>query len=134
MSGVTFPLIAEGAHNGSSLVGLAPPDGGGYSTTELENFVPQSETRWARMFRQVTYVISVLGTTGTAPTSWSLSARFEQFLAHTQGYQYQFPIWAPLQVEQIERCIAEGVGWYGAISSCDTHQLRDHRQRGHPRR
>lgn len=113
MSGIVYPLIAEGAHNGGQLVGLAPPDGGGYSVTELENYVPQCETRWARMFSQVTYVVSVVGTTGTAPTSWSLGARFEQHIAHTQGYQYQMPTWAPLQREQVERCIAEGVGWYG---------------------
>lgn len=113
MSGVTYILIGEGAHNGVAIAGLAAPDGSGYSTTELENYVPQCETRWARMFRKVTYAVSVIGATGTAPTSWTLAARFEQLLAHTQGYQYQFPTWVPLQTEQVERCIAEGVGWYG---------------------
>jgi hypothetical protein len=112
--GHTFILIAEGARDnaGTSLVGLRP-DVSGYSETPLENFLPQCDTLWHKMFRQVTYTLSVIGTTGTAPTSWSLGARFEQRLSHTLGYQNQFPTWAPLSRRQLGTCLAEGIGWGG---------------------
>lgn len=111
--GIDFPLIAEGAHtNGGALMGLRP-DVSGYSETLLENFLPPCDTLWHKMFRQVCYTISVVGTTGTAPTSWSLGARFEQYVPHTIGYQRQFPTWAPLSRRQLDRCIEEGVGWGG---------------------
>lgn len=119
VSGVLYPLIAEGAHDtaGTTLLGLAPDDVNGFGTGEFENALPPCATRWDRMFSKVTYTISVLGTSGTAPTSWSLAARFEQHLAHTQGYQYQFGAWAPLQDEQLAMCIAEGVGFYCPTST-----------------
>lgn len=117
MSGVSYVLIAEGAHDSSNnLIGIAP-DSGGYATGEFENALPPCGTRWDRMFRQVTYTISVLGTSGTAPSSWSLAARFEQHLAHTQGYQNQFGSWGPLQDEQLAKCVLEGVGFYCATST-----------------
>ncbi len=114
MSGHDFILIAEGARNnaGSALVGLRP-DVSGYSETPLENYLPQCDTLWHKMFRQVTYTISVIGTTGTAPSSWSLGARFEQYIPHTLGYQRQFPTWAPLSRRQLATCVAEGIGWGG---------------------
>lgn len=117
MSGIDYPLIAEGAHYPSALMGLRPSDGSGNSTTLLENWIPQCDTKWHKMFRELTFVVSVVGTTGTAPSAWSLGARFETMLHHTVGYQYQFPIWTPLQPEQIEECVAEGVGWYGGTNA-----------------
>lgn len=112
MTGVTFPLIAEGQHLSTALVGLRP-DVTGYSETAEENYLPRCETLWHKMFRQVTYTISVIGTTGTAPSSWSLGARFEQFLPHTQQYGYTLPTWAPLSRSQLAKAIDEGVGWGG---------------------
>lgn len=125
--GITYPLIAEGAHSGSALVGLRP-DVSGYSETLLENFLPACDTLWHKMFAKVTYTISVIGTTGTAPSSWSLGARFEQYVPHTLGYQNEFPTWAPLSRAQLAACIAEGVGWgdetdpaaFGVIASSTT--------------
>lgn len=114
--GITYPLIAEGAHNSSNvLIGLRP-DVSGYSETGLENFIPFSDTLWHTMFEKVTYTISVVGTTGTAPTSWSLGARFEQYVPHTIGYQRQFPTWAPLSRAQLGTCIEERIGWGGETS------------------
>lgn len=110
MSGVTFPLIAEGQHLSTALVGLRP-NVGGYSETAEENYLPRCETLWHKMFRQVTYTISVIGTTGTAPTSWSLGARFTQYLPHTQQYVNQLPTWAPLTRHQLASSISEGVSW-----------------------
>lgn len=111
--GITFPLIAEGAHtSGGALMGLRP-DVGGYSETALENFLPQCDTLWHTMFERVTYTISVIGTTGTAPTSWELRGRFEHYVPNTIGYQRQFPTWAPLSRSQLESCIDEGIGWGG---------------------
>lgn len=118
MSGVLYPLIAEGAHDssGTTLIGIAA-DGSGNTTGEFENALPPCGTRWDRMFSKVVYTISVLGTSGTTPTSWSLGARFEQHLAHTQGYQFQFGTWAPLQDEQLAACVQEGVGFYCPTST-----------------
>lgn len=112
MSGVLFPLIAEGQHLGASLVGLRP-DVAGYSETAEENYFPRCETLWHKMFRRVTYTVSVIGTTGTAPSSWSLGARFEQFVPHTQQYGYALPAWAPLSRQQLAQAIEEGCGWGG---------------------
>lgn len=111
MSGVNFMLIAEGAHDGGgNVIGLRP-DVAGFSVTPEENFFPRCETLWHKMFRQVTYQVSVIGTTGTAPTSWSLGARFEQYIPHTQGYANEMWGWAPIDRPQLVSCIAEGVGW-----------------------
>lgn len=112
MSGVTYPLIAEGQFNNAqnALVGLRP-DVEGMSTTPEENYFPRCETLWHKMFRQVTYTVSVVGTTGTAPSAWSLGARFEQLVNHTSQYRDMYPAWAPLSALQLEACIAEGTGW-----------------------
>lgn len=106
VDGANASLLPSGSVSGIVL-------GGGYSNTALENWVPQVETKWHTQYDRVTYVLSVIGTTGTAPSSWSLGARFEQFLAHTEGFQDEYPSWGPLQDEQLATCIAEGVGWYG---------------------
>jgi hypothetical protein len=112
MSGVVFPLVAEGQHLSSALVGLRP-DVSGYSETAEEIYIPRCETLWHKQFRRVTYSISVFGTTGTAPTSWSLGARLEQFIPHTQQYGYALPTWAPLTAKQLEACVLEGEGFGG---------------------
>lgn len=113
MSGVVFPLIAEGQHTATNVIAGLRPDVTGYSETPEENYFPRCETLWHKMFRQVTYSVSVIGTTGTAPTSWSLGARFEQFVPHTTQYSYALPVWAPLSREQLAKCIEEGIGWGG---------------------
>ena len=113
-AGTSFQLVDAA---GTALLPLATVAGitlkGGYSITELENRIPQVEAKFHDDYTFVKYVISVVGTIGTPPTSWSLGARFEQRVEHTQGFQFQFPIWAPLQPEQISAHVVEGVNWYG---------------------
>lgn len=115
MSGVLYQLISEGAHKSGALLGFRPDDGSGYSTTLLQNYVPQCENRFHTMFDRVIYTISVVGTAGTAPTAWSIGGRFEQYIQHTVGYQNQFPTWAPLSISQMETCIQEGEGFGGEV-------------------
>lgn len=125
MSGVTYPLIAEGAHKSGALVGLRPDTtADGKSETQYPNYVPAVDSKLHKMYRRLTFTVSVIGTTGTAPTSWSLGARFEKAISHTTAYWNEFPTWAPFELMQIESAIAEGdcfgsvdpVGW-GIIAS-----------------
>ena len=109
MSGVTFPILGESAHKSGALIGLRPDTSGdGKSDSLYPNYVPMNDNRLHKMFRRLTFVVSVIGTTGTAPSSWSLAGRFEKSISHTVAYWNEFPTWAPFEMAQMESAIAEG--------------------------
>lgn len=113
MTGETFILVAEGAHKSASLANPIGWSANAASTsgTELPWLLPAGPNGWHHEYEKLTFAISIVGVAGTAPTAWSIAARFEQKLAHTIGYARQFPAWAPFDAYNLRGRIAEAAGW-----------------------
>lgn len=96
----THILLAE------DVVGLAAG-----SDSPVPRFFPANQMDFPHA-RELTFSVSVASVTG-APTAWSLGVKFQLCQVHTTGTMYSAPRWYDLQAEQMEKLVAEGVGWYG---------------------
>lgn len=110
MKSQMFILASEGAHYQDD---TAQPIGWSNSSaatgqTELPWELPAHPNGWHQQFDELTFIVSVLGTCGTAPSAWSLSARFEYRLPHTIGQEWMFPVWVPFSAVGVQTRVVEG--------------------------
>lgn len=84
-------------------------DATGTQMVELEQPPNRIDWDWAD---EVSFILDVQSVQG-APTAWSLGAKFQFCMPDTTGAGYSAERWFDLQDVQIEKCIVEGVDWYG---------------------
>lgn len=83
----------------------------GPSGNPIANIQPVNYMPWGAWSRQVTYAMRIAAIETTAP-AWALLARVEYCIESTEGYQYENPVWAPLDAVGVATDIVEGVGIY----------------------
>lgn len=87
-------------------------------TSQVEQTQPPNRIDWD-WADEVTFQVDVQSVQGS-PTTWSLTAKFQFCMSDTTGAGYSTERWFDLQPEQVQKCIVEGVGWYGGAATAPT--------------